>query len=174
MDIWEDRLLINDLSDDYNEHYLFEKKIGASQWNSLGLFQGIYYARANYIYNGTIIIAGSLRKMPDTKAFWFRIEDGRISDPVFEGLLFKSSWNTPIVAAGRSHLSEFRSTFDLDSKDWIVAYDLSTQQVKLATKKYSASNIVDYAISPNGDNIVLMTKKKIELYNINSQKDKKK
>jgi len=55
---------------------------------------------------------------------------------------------------------------DLNSMDWIEAYDLSTQQVLLATRRYSAEQIRDYAISPDGMSIVLMTINRIELYTV--------
>jgi hypothetical protein len=164
LDIWKDRLRAFDFSKGPYEHRFFEKKIGDSQWNDLGLFQGIFSARVKYIYNGTIIVTGSLRKMPEAKVFWLKIEDDKTSDLVFEGLTFKPSWNTPIIANKGGELSEFRRALDLDSKTCIEAYNLSTQQVILATKKYT--DIVDYAISPNGDSIALMTKKKIELYKV--------
>ena len=59
---------------------------------------------------------------------------------------------------------------DLNGKDWIQAYDLYTQQVLLETRQYSAGEVIDYAISPKGDSIVLLTEKKVELYNVSSKK----
>jgi len=174
VDIWEDRLLATGFPNSIYERRFFDKKIGATQWNDLGLVHG-RLARAIYIYNGTIIVAGYSGQAPNTKGFWFAIEGEKRSDLIFSGLVFKPSRNTSIVAAGDSYLSAIRSVFDHDSKDWIRAYDLSTQQALLTTKRYSSSNIVDYAISPNGDSIVLMTKKKIELYNVSiTQKGKNK
>jgi len=174
MEIWGDKLFIMDRPVTQEIHF-YEKMIGASQWNVLGLLQGIFYPKSGYIYNGTIIVTGSIKEMPDTKGFWFKINNGKNSETVFEGIgISKPSRNAPIIANKRGVLSDFRRTFDMDSKDWIEAYDLNTRQVLLATKRYSASDIVDYAISPDGDSIVLMTKKKIELYNVNPKKDKKK
>jgi len=173
MDIWGDQLLLTRHTTDFHGRNFFVKKIGTSKWNDLGTLPKVN-VYAKFIYNGIIVFTGYIEQMFDSKEFWFKIENGKVSEPIFEGLQFKPSLNTSIVAAGASHLSDFRRTFDMDSKDWIEAYDLNTRQVLLATKRYSASDIVDYAISPDGDSIVLMTKKKIELYNVNPKKAKKK
>ena len=172
IDLWDDRLLVIRRTAAINESQLIEKKIGESQCRILELANR-RLARANYIYNGTIIIAGYTGQAPGTKGFWFAIEGDKNGDLISRGLIFKPSWNTSITASKTNHLSAIRSTFDLDSKDWIEAYDLDTQQILLSTKRYSSSNIVDYAISPNGDSIVLMTKKKIELYTVSPSKLKK-
>ena len=166
-DIWEDQLVATRYHIESDTRLFFKKRIGASQWNDLGLAQK-GNDTAKFIHNGTIIIRGYTGQATNTKGFWFAIENGKKGELVSSGLLFKPSWNTSIVASKRSYLPSFRSTFDLDSKVWIEAFDLSTQQVLLATKRYSASDIIDYAISPNGDSIVLVTKKKIELYNVSN------
>ena len=164
MDIWGDRLLATWRTADVPESRFFEKRIGASQWNDLvGLHER--NAEARYIYNGTIIVTGTTGG-PDFRGFWFSIEDGKKNDPASRGLLFKPSLNTSIVASKRSHLSAIRRMLDLNSMDWIEAYDLSTQQVLLATRRYSAEQIRDYAISPDGMSIVLMTINRIELYTV--------
>ena len=80
--------------------------------------------------------------------------------------------NTPIVAVKAGEISDFRRALDLNSLYRIKVYDLNAQRVIFITKKYK--DIVDYDISPDGDSMVLITKKKMKLYNVNSQKDKKK
>jgi hypothetical protein len=183
-DIWEDRLLAvqslaaQSIIKTRNRRF-YEKKIGASQWNDLGLKQ-VDYANAKYIYNGAIIISDSIEKPFDAKNFWFMLEDGKKSDSVFESRVFSTpSWNTSVIACRRNKVSFFRRMFDLFGKHWIEAYDLNSKQVLLTTKKYSEDSIsgeyiATHAISPDGDSIILMTNKKIELYNVNSKKDKKK
>jgi len=161
MDIWDEQLLATS-HPDARESRVFKKIIGDAQWNALLTTEK--YVNTKFIYNGSILITGYVGQSPDTKGYWFTIEDDKVSKPIFKGLIFKPSWNTSIIACVTSELSDFRRTFDLDSIDWIEAYDLNTRTVIFKTKKYSASDIVDYAISPDGQNIVLMTKKKIEFY----------
>ena len=185
MDILEDRLLSVNYSEDTRESYFFEKNIGALRWNGLGLTKwstlGILdrrYANPRFIYNGAIVDSDSIGPVYDRKSFWVIIEDDKKSDPVFEGCISKPSWNTPIVACEKSKVSAIRSFFDLFGKDWVEAYDLSTRKVLLKTKAYSQDSIsgekmVDYAISPDGDSIILMTNKKIELYNVKPKKENK-
>ena len=170
-DIWEDRLLSESYidSDGIRETRFFEKQIGASQWNDLVSVQRGGYVEAKFIYNGAIVVSDP----PHQKKFWLMIEDGRKSEPVSKGFIqFKSSRNAPIVANKVNRTSAIRNFFDLFDKESIEAYDLNTRQVLLETKKYT--DIVDYAISPDGDNIILITKKKIELYAVYFKKDKKK
>lgn len=170
--IWEDQLLATSYSKDTREQRFFKKKIGASQWNDLGLIQG-NRADAKFIYNGTIIVTDIIEQIPDRKVFWFMIENDKKSDPVFKGIgRFKPSWCVPIVAIRPNYLSDFRRALDLDGKQWIEVYDLNAQRVLFTTKKYN--DIVDYAISPNGDSIVLMTKKKIEFYKVPASSGTKK
>jgi len=45
--------------------------------------------------------------------------------------------------------------------------------VLLTTKKHTEGEIVDYAITPDGDGIILITKKKIEFYTVSPNKNKK-
>ena len=189
VDIWQDRLLSRSYADMVHEGRYVEKKIGASQWNDIGLGQG-EYAEAKYIYNGATVVQESIYNgfilindnikflTGPVKRFWVVIEDGKKSDPL-KGCISTPSWNTSVVACKRNETSATRSFFDLFGKGWIEAYDLNTRQVLLATKAYtpdsiSGEDIVDYAVSPDGNSIVLMTSKKIELYNVNSKKDKKK
>lgn len=170
IDIWEDRLL----SINY-EHLLVEKKIGALQWNDLMLDESnITNNTARFIYNGAIVIKGLIRRFPDEKRFLVRVEDGKKNDPVFNGCMSKPSWSTPVVACRESKLSEIRDILDLSGKNWIKVYDLNIRQAILVTKEYSATDMVDYAISSDGNSIILMTNKKIELYNVNPKNDKKK
>jgi len=182
VDIWKDRLL--SISYDGNsESRFFEKKIGDSQWNVLGLTRwtnlhvlGLAdsrrYANPRFIYNGAIVLRDIIEQPSATKIFLLMIESGKTSGPYFEGCISKPSWNTPIVACEKSKMSAFRKLLDLFAKRWIETFDLSTQQVLLMTK--NSADIVDYEISPNGDRIIIMTQKKIELYNVNSKKNKKK
>ena len=178
LDIWENHLLaLVRSNENSNRIDILKGEIGGT-WNVLA--QNLSYGRymgsgkKSFIYNGAIVIEDIIGQMPLTKGIWYMIEDGKRSDQIYKGLLFKPSWNTPIVAVKGVELSDFRRALDLDSKDWIEAYDLSTQQVLFKTRKYSASDIVDYTISPNGDSIVLMTKKKIELFNVPAHGAKKK
>jgi len=182
--IWKDQLLSISY-DGNNDSRIFEKKIGASQWNVLGLTQwtilhvlglgdSMRYGNPRFIYNGSIVFRDLIGQPPETKEIFFMIEGGKMSGPFFEGCISRPSWNTPVVACKKSKLSSIRLFLDLDSRDWIEAYDLSTRQVLLATKRYTADNLIDYAISPDGDSIVVMTRKKIELYRVNPKKDKKK
>jgi hypothetical protein len=168
IDIWEDRLL--SIS---SEHRLAEKKISALQWNDLRLDGSVIYNTASFIYNGAIVVKSRIQGSLDEKIFLTMIEDGKKSDPIFNGCMSKPSLSTPVVACRESKLSEIRERLDLSAKDWIAVYDLSTRQVLLATKKYS-EDIVDYAISPDGSSIILMIKKKIEIYNVTSKNNKKK
>ena len=186
-DIWGDRLLavryIGRIQKTlYSLHEFYEKKIGASQWNYLGFEQG-ERPTAQYIYNGAIVVDDRIGLPPDgvidQKRFWFMIEDGKKSDAVFKDCKFTPSWNTPVMACKNNKTSAIRELLDLFGKTWIEAYDLITRQVLLKTKAYtpdsiSGEDVVDYAISPNGDSIVLMTSKKIELYTVKPKKDKKK
>ena len=170
IDIWEDRLL----SISY-EHQLIEKKIAALQWDDLGLDESnITNNTARFIYNGAIVAKGLIRRSPEEKRFLVMIEDGKKSAPVFDGCMSKPSMSTPVVVCRESKLSEIRDILDLSGKNWIAIYDLNTRQVLLATKEYSAADMIDYAISPDGSSILVMTEKKIELYNVNFKKDKKK
>jgi len=98
------------------------------------------------------------------------IEDGKKSDPKPGFFVFNLSWNTPVIASYVYFLSKLQSFFDLDGKKCIQAYDLYTQQLLLGTRRYSVSEVIDYAISPNGDGVVVLTEKKIELYTVSSKK----
>jgi len=171
-DIWGDRLLAINFPNEHYERRLLVRKVGEIQWNDLGLTQG-GYSEAKYIYNGTIIVTDVSRQSPGRKGFWFTIEEGKKSDPVFKDrLIFKPSWNTPIIANRVGKESALREALDLDTPLWIEAYNINTKQIELATKKYT--NMVGHAISPDGNSIAVMTTKKIELYNVNSKKNKKK
>jgi len=168
MEIWGDRLLATWRTTGINEVRFVEKKVGDSQWNVLETVQGLR-AEAKFIYNGTIIVMNYSGKVPNTEGFWFTIEDGKKGDVVFEAIGgFKPSWKTPIIATRPSYYSGIRRTLDLNSLNGIEVYDISTRQILFTTKKYN--DIADYAISPNGDSIVLMTKRKIELYNVPNAK----
>jgi len=168
--IWGDRLLAIKFSNGHLERRFLEKKVGASQWNDLGLTYG-GSAEAKFIHNGAIVVMDSIGHAPNRKGFWFKIEGGKKSESVFKSIgISKLSTNTPIIAVNVGELSDFRRVLDLNTVSWIEAYDLSTQQIMLSTRKHT--NMVDYAISPNGDSIALMTEKKIELYNVNSKKAK--
>ena len=180
MDIWEDRLLAIGYFEDTCDSYYLEKKIGTEQWNALGLTQGSQ-TNAKFIYNGDIIVTDNIGLVHNKKGFWFMIEAGKKSDPVFGGFYSTSklSWNTPTIASKINNQSAIRRLFDLFGKNWVESYDLSTRKVLLKTKAYSQDSIsgeemVDYAISPDGDSIILMTNKKIELYTVNPKKIKKK
>ena len=171
-DIWEDQLIVGRYPKYPEAPRFFEKKIGASQWNDLG--QAITTsAKAKFIYNGAIVITDAIEQKPYTK-FWFKIENGKKSDPITGFIeISKPSRNTPTIALEINFLSEFQRSLDMDGKYRIETYDLNTQKTLLATKKYTY--IVDYAISPNGDSVALIIKnKKIELYNVKPQNDKKK
>ena len=173
LDIWRDQLLSNGYSNGAHAGRYIEKKIGASEWSDLGLAQG----KARYIYNGTIVVTDFVGQLPNAKAFWFIIENGKKGDPVFEGCISKLSWNTPVIACERGEKSLIQLV-DFSRRWFIETYDLNVRQVLLATKKYSpdlilGERIVGYAISPDGGSIILMTNKKIELYNVKPQKEKK-
>ena len=172
VNIWEDRILETLCPAGINERRVVEKKIGAPQWNDLGLIMTTS-AEAKFIYNGTIIVTDVIKQIP----FWFKIENGKKSATVFKGIIdglgFKPSRNTPTIALEINLQSDFQKALDISGKCRIEAYDLNTQKTLLETKKYS--NIVNYAISPNGDSVALIIKnKKIELYNVKPQNDKKK
>ena len=173
-DIWGDQLLaIGYSNNNYDkEAHLFEKKISALQWNDFGLMPRDYWLSAKFIYNGKIIIPGSIEQASDSKTVWLTIENGERSDPVYSDISrFKPSRNTSIITTKICELSDFRRTLDLNGFCRIKVYDLNTSKSLFTTKKYK--DIVDYAISPNGDSIVLMTKKKIELYTVSPSKLKK-
>jgi len=163
-DIWENRLLATIYHRDINKRFFFEKKIGDSQWNDFG-WAYEFFSNANFIYNGTIIVAGYVEPSPDSKGVWVAIDGGKRSDPVFDVIGgFSPSSNAQIVANKSSHMSDFRRALDLNNSHSIRVYDLDSHRILFETKKYS--DLLDYAISPNGDSIVLMTKKKIELYKV--------
>ena len=168
IDVWGNRLLGFYTDTDIKKNGYEEKKIGVDlKWNDLGLTQG-GYSEAKYIYNGTIIVTDVARQSPGRKGFWFTIEEGKKSDPVFKDrLIFKPSWNTPIIANRVGKESALREALDLDTPLWIEAYNINTREIVLATKKYT--NMVGHAISPDGNSIAVMTTKKIELYNVNPQ-----
>ena len=181
VDIWKDRLL--SISNDGNDKSrFFEKKIGAFQWDVLGstqwsilhvlaLIDSRRYANPRFIYNGTIIFRDIIEQpsAPTApKGFFFMIEDGNKNGPFFEGCISKPSWNTPNVACGKSKLSAIRELLDLFAKSWVEIFDLSTRKVLLTTKK--SSDMVDYEISPDGNSIIIITQKKIELYTVKSKR----
>jgi hypothetical protein len=169
MDIWGDRMLVTSRPADIPESRFLEKKTGTSEWNDLGWLHG-RHAEARYIYNGTIIVTYDTRP-PDFRGYWLSIEGDKKSEPVFKDIgRFKPSWNTAIVAIRTGHLSAIRRILDRNRIDWIEAYDLSTRQVLLATRRYSEENIRDYAISPDGMSIVLMTNNRIELYTVSPER----
>jgi len=178
VDIWKDRLLA--ISYDGNsKSRFFEKKVGAFQWNVLGFTQwtGLHglgltdsrsYANPRFIYNGAIIFKDIIEQSSTRKINLVMIEDGKKSGPFFEGCISKPSWNSPIVACEKSKLSTIRELLDLFAKRWIETFDLSTKKVLLTTKK--SSDMVDYEISPDGNSIIIMTQKKIELYTVKSKR----
>jgi hypothetical protein len=177
-DIWEDRLLAEYLTvqplRNIRKSDVYEKKIGAPRWNDIEA-----PSSAKYTYNGAKVATVYIGQPPDEKRVWLMIENGKKDDIIFKDTAsIKSSWNTPIIACERYKVSVIRRMLDLFGKHWIEAYDSNTRQVLLATKKYSLDSIpgdeiVDYAISPDGNSVVLMTKKKIEFYNVKPPKDKK-
>ena len=178
IDIWKDRLLSISYDGNSNSRF-FEKKIGAFQWNVLGLTQwtGLHglglidsrsYANPRFIYNGTVIFKDIIEQPPTRKINLVMVEDGKKSGPFFEGCISKPSWNTPNVACEKSKLSTIRELLDLFPKRWIETFDLSTRQVLLTTKK--SSDMVDYEISPDGNSIIIITQKKIELYTVKSKR----
>ena len=170
VDIWGDQLLSISFSSDGSESRFSKKIIGDSQWISLGVAQG-ERAVARFIYNGAIIVRDSIGQMPHIKTFWFVIEDGKKSETVFSGLGLKFPRTAPVVMTAGSLLSGIRRAFDLFSKRWLEIYDYKNHKVLLETKRNT--DIVDFAISPDGESIILMRKKKIEFYSINSKKGKR-
>jgi hypothetical protein len=177
-DIWEDRLLAEYLTvqplRNIRKSDVYEKKIGAPRWNDIEA-----PSSAKYTYNGAKIATVYIGQHPDRKIVWLMMENGKKDDIIFKDTAsIKSSWNTPIIACKRYKVSAIRRMLDHDGKHWIEAYDSNTRQVLLATKKYTLDSIpgdeiVDYAISPNGDSIITMTNKKIEFYTVKPPKDKK-
>jgi len=166
IDIWGDKLLATSYSEDTRETRFLVKKMNTSQWNDLGLTMTGVRADAKYIYNSNIVVTDVIEKQPGIfKAFWFTIEDDKKGERNF-GYLgdFKPSWNTSIIANKASEQTALQSFLDISGKYWVEAYDLSARQTLLETKKHSY--IASYDISPNGDSVVLITKKKIELYKI--------
>ena len=177
VDIWENQLLAITKSENGNVT-IIKGEIGGD-WTiliqdlSTKHGEGARYVDTKFIYNGTIVVSGDNGEPLNRKGFWFTIEDGKRGDLVFPGIgPFKPSRKTPIIATKESHKSWFRRMFDLFAKNSIKAYDVSTRQALLATPKYT--DIEDFAISPDGDGILLMRKKKMEFYSVNSKEDKKK
>ena len=167
VDIWEDQLLSISFSSDNSERRFSKRKINTSQWNDLELVQG-ERAEARFIYNGAIVVRDNIGRMPDIKTFWFIVEDGKKSEPVFSGLGLKFPSKASVVMTARSYLAGIRRAFDLFSKNWFEVYDFRNHKVLLETKKHT--DIADHAISPDGDSIIIMTKKKIEFYSVNSKR----
>ena len=184
-DIWEDRLVLLNHSEYTFDSQVFEKKIGASQWNIIGLKKGSTirssdkrrYVDPRFSYNGAIIFKkddnSAIVFTKVDKGFWLMIEDGKESRLPLSGYEFELSSNAPVIAGEKYKLSVIRRMLALLGKHWIEAYDLNTRHVLLATKGYSNSRstqeIKDYAISPDGNSIILITSKKIELYTVKSK-----
>jgi len=174
--IWEDRLLL--IRPGNNGASIYEKKIGELRWNYLESTQ-VVNTRAGFIYTGAIFVSDLIRQGADTKRGWFMIEGVKKSDPVLFhnndiGVLSsKFSWHTPVMAIVNNKQLAIVKALDFNNKHFIEAYDLSARQALFKTKKYEYHDTIDYAISADGNSIVVISKKKIELYSVNSKKNKK-
>jgi len=197
-DIWEDKLLLRFTetaesvsywsTEDDNIKYLFEKTIGGSLSNYY--FKNTRLRGGKYLYNGSIMILSSpefssevlssiKRFMTQRQDYWFTMENGNTSNPVFITYIFtpgegiggiEPARRSPIVVIGASKLRGW----DLGYAAWLEVYDIKNQRKLLQTKTYN--DAIDYVLSADGRTLVVFTEKKgkLEFYNVPPPRSKKK
>jgi len=177
-DIWNDRLLgvglnLSPMMRNTENIYigLLEKKIGDSSWNSFG--HDLQRLRdAKFIYNGAIVVTCGIDYLFGP-AFWLIMEDGKRSDPVYHGKNDKErmgeivpSAKSPVIAVGVFKLSDIRIFLDIGivGTSWVDYWDVTTQQRLLQSK--DEKDEIGGALSPDGRRLVVLKKKKLEMYAI--------
>ena len=172
-DIWNDRLLGIDLLRAGKYRWLLEKKMGDSSWTNFQI-DSPRLQDAKFIYNGAIVVTCS---MDDSglfgPSFWFIMEDGKRSDPVYYGKNDKERMGeivptakSPVIAVYAYKLSDMRMFLDigLAGTFWRDYWDVTTRQRLLRIKV--EKDEVDCELSSDGRKLVVLKKKKLEMYDL--------
>jgi hypothetical protein len=172
-DIWNDRLLATDLFSAGVRRWLLEKKTGDTEWTIFGAdLQRIQDAK--YIYNGAIVVTCSLEDSGlFGPSFWFIIDNGKRSAPVIYGENNKErmgkiypSLKSSTIAVGAYKLSGIRMFLDIGiaGTTWVDYWDAISQQRLIRIK--DEKDELGGDSSPDGRRLVVLKKKKLEMYAI--------
>jgi len=175
IDILNDRLLAISSSNDQGAR-LLEKKIGDLSWNSFGvnLPRQPYLEDAKFFYNDAVVVQGYLKDiLPSQRrrhTFWFVVENGIGSSPVIYGEN-KDEFILSIFPAKQGPILGvivFKPALDIfdtgkPGTSWTDIWDVTTQQkLRLKIEK----DEIDRDLSPDGRRLVVLKKKKLEMYAI--------
>jgi len=180
-DIWNDQVLAFALSEENEEYlYVLKKKIGEA-WNDSRLKMNSRIS-AKFAYDGSVVIKnhiGSHPANPESKHYWFSIEDGQIGEqtvfhPSENIVALQPAQNAPYVLFEIDKLSDMKKVLDFGSVGWVEIYDLVTRQKLLETDTWKEQ--IDCSLSIDGRNLVvfLKSKRKIEFYHVPTPEEKPK
>ena len=171
IDVWRDKLLIAGRTGN-NIDRLFERTIGGAPGGFHLKIDG--FRDAKFAHNGAVIVLGHTGGRGQAiQYYWFTIENGETSKPVFvEGEVVRNmvlARNAPVVAieASRSR------AFDRGTTHWVSVYDINTQQRLLQTR--TRNEAAHYALSSDGRYLAVFwrTRRTIELYRVPEPSTKK-
>lgn len=163
-DIWEDRMLAI-AGSEQNGYHIKERRVDGP-WNDIGS-TGEEYKHARYTSYGKIAVTRHLPVSLRCCDSWF-IMDGRntneacvySNEEMIQDIMMAP--HASIIAVKISKWSGTRAALDLNAVSWVVIHDIKTRRVLLKTK--AQEGMIDYALSPNGRSLAILTEKKLEMY----------
>jgi len=181
-DIWDDRLLATGASEDKTA-YLVEKKVGGS-WvvheNKLIEYSMFpVYNYAQFANNGDIVFSGNEKK--SLISSWCNTTNGKPDNHSRHNENYEtndrcecSNRRPPIIAGAKGEASRIRKMLDLNLKDYVDVRDMCENKILLQTKTISNTTPLQYALSADDKNLVVLADTKVEFYAIPLASPKKK